>query len=130
MVWARGMFAPELLQRVGPERRGGGVGKKAARLREFSVARFQFRHGLAHALGIFDLEGDEAVTALAIGIADQGVEGGMIAREFWVAAAGGMFEEKLARGAGERWQQLDQIARRAFDGVPPGREQVERQGHA
>jgi hypothetical protein len=26
------MFAPELLQRVGPEGRGGGIGKEAARV--------------------------------------------------------------------------------------------------
>src|SRR3982074_1387509 len=59
----------------------------------------------------------------------QRVEGGVIAREFRIAAAGGMFEEELARGAGEGWQELDQIARRAFEWVPPGREQIERQGH-
>ena len=47
------MFALALLQRVGPERRGGGIGKEAARVREFGVTRFQFRHGLAHAFGIF-----------------------------------------------------------------------------
>jgi hypothetical protein len=41
-----------------------------------------------------------------------------------------MFEEELARRAGESRQQLDQIARGAFQCVPPGREQVERQGHA
>jgi hypothetical protein len=69
------MFAPELLQRVGPERRGGGIGKEAARVREFGVARFQFRHGLAHALGKFDLEGDEAVAALAIRIYRDGRAG-------------------------------------------------------
>ena len=104
------MFAPELLQRVGPERRGGGIGEEAACVREFVVARFQFRHGLAHALGIFDLEGDEAGAALAIGIADQGVEGGVVGRELRVAASGGMFEEKLRRVSGERWQQLTEIA--------------------
>ena len=119
------MFAPELLQGVGPERRGGGIGEEAARVREFGVARFQFRHGLAHALGIFDLEGDEAVAALAIRVADQRVEGRVVGREFRVAAAGRMFEEELARGAGEGRQQLDQIARRAFECVPPGREQIE-----
>ena len=41
-----------------------------------------------------------------------------------------MFEEKLARGAGESRQQLDQIARGAFECVPPGGEQIELQGHA
>jgi len=71
------------------------------------VARFQFRHGLAHALGVFDLEGDEAVAALAIGIADQRVKSGIVARVFRIAAAGGMFEEELMRGAGESRQQLD-----------------------
>ena len=76
------MFAPDLLQWAGPERRGGGIGEEAACLREFGVARFQFRHGLAHALGKFDLEGDEAVAALAIRVADQRVEGGIIARVF------------------------------------------------
>ena len=95
------MFAPELLQRVGPERRGGGVDIEVARVREFGVARLQFRQGLAHAFGIFDLEGDEAVAALAIGVADQRVERRVVARVFWVAAAGRMFEEELARGAGE-----------------------------
>src|SRR5580704_8226162 len=34
----------------------------------------------------------------------------MIGREFRIAAPGGMFEDKLARGAGESRQQLDQIA--------------------
>jgi hypothetical protein len=42
------------------------------------VARLQFRHGLAHAFGIFDLERDEAVVALAIGVADQRVEGRVV----------------------------------------------------
>jgi hypothetical protein len=74
------------------------------------VAGFQFRHGLAHALGIFDFKGDEAVAPLAIRVADQCVESRVVSREFWVAAAGGMFEEELARGAGEGRQQLDQIA--------------------
>jgi hypothetical protein len=64
-------------------------------LREFGVARFQFRHELAHALGIFDFEGDEAVPALAIRVADQRVEGSVVARVFRVAATGGMFEEEL-----------------------------------
>src|ERR1700730_1463547 len=41
-----------------------------------------------------------------------------------------MFEEKLARRGGERRQQLDQIARRAFEYVPPVGEEIERQGHA
>jgi hypothetical protein len=41
-----------------------------------------------------------------------------------------MFEEELARGAGESRQQFDQIARRAFECVPPRGEQIERQGHA
>jgi hypothetical protein len=95
------MFAPELLQRVGPQCRGGGIGKVAACFRKIVVARLQFRHGLAHALGLFDFEGDEAVPALAIGIADQGVEGGVIARELWVAPARRMFEEKLRRVSGE-----------------------------
>jgi hypothetical protein len=31
-----------------------------------------------------------------------------------------MFEKKLARDAGEGWQQLNQIARRAFECVPQG----------
>ena len=48
---------------------------------------------------------------------------------FRVAAARRMFEEELVRGAGEGWQQLDQIARGAFEGVPPGREQIERERH-
>ena len=74
------------------------VWKEVARVREFGVARLQFRHGLAHALGIFDLKGDEAVAAMDIRVADQRVEGRKIAREFRVAAAGGMFEEELARG--------------------------------
>jgi hypothetical protein len=87
------MFAPELLQRVGTESRGGGLGKEVARVRELVVARLQFRHGLAHALGIFDLEGDEAVPAMAIRVADQRVEGRVIGCEFWIAAAGRMFEE-------------------------------------
>jgi hypothetical protein len=81
------MFAPELLQRVGPESRGGGIGKEVAPFREFGVARFQFRHGLAHALGIFDFEGDEAVPPLEIRVAEQRVEGGKVAREFRIAAA-------------------------------------------
>jgi hypothetical protein len=42
---------------------------------------------------------------------------------------GRMFEEELARGAGESRQQLDQIARRAFESVPPGRQQIEGEGH-
>jgi hypothetical protein len=78
------------------------------------VARFQFRHGLAHVLGKFDLEGDEAVAALAIGVPDQRVEGRVVTRKLQVAAPGRMFEEELARGAGESRQQLDQIARGAF----------------
>ncbi len=41
-------------------------------------------------------------------------EGGKVGRKFRIAAAGGMFEEELARGAGEGRQQLDQIARGAF----------------
>jgi hypothetical protein len=49
---------------------------------------------------------------MAIRMADQRVEG---ARVFWVAAAGRMFEEELARGSGEGPQQLDQIARGAFE---------------
>jgi len=40
-----------------------------------------------------------------------------------------MFEEKLARGAGERRQQLDQIARGAFECVPPGGDQIEGERH-
>jgi hypothetical protein len=82
------MFAPELLWGIDPETRGGGIGKEAARVREFGVARFQFRHGLAHAFGKFDLEGDEAVPPMAIRVADQSVEGGKIGREFRIAAAG------------------------------------------
>ena len=122
------MFAPELLQRVGPE--GGGViGKEAARVREFGVARLQFRHGLTHAFGIFDFEGDEAVTAADIRITDQGVEGRVVARELRIAAAGGMLEEKLARGAGEGWQEFKEIARGAFERVPPGRQQIEGERH-
>jgi hypothetical protein len=39
----------------------------AACVREFSAARFQFRHALAHAFGIFDLEGDEAVATMDSG---------------------------------------------------------------
>jgi hypothetical protein len=58
----------------------------------------------SHAFEILDLKGDEAVAALGMRVADQGVEGGVIARIFWVAAAGGMFEEKLARRAGESRQ--------------------------
>src|ERR1700736_703425 len=86
------MFAPELLQRVGPERRGGGLGEEAACVREIGVAPFQIPHGLAHALGIFYLEGDETVTAMEIRVAEQRVEGGKVAREFQIAAAGRMFE--------------------------------------
>jgi hypothetical protein len=104
------MFPPELLQRVGPESRDGGSGQEAARVRELVVTRLQLRHGLARALGIFELEGDEAVPALDIGVANQGVEGGVVACEFWIAAPGRMFEEKLARGAGEGWQHLNQVA--------------------
>jgi hypothetical protein len=51
-------------------------------------------------------------------------------RKFRVTAAGRMFEKELARGAGESRQQLDQIARGAFEGVPPGREQIEGKRHA
>jgi hypothetical protein len=40
-----------------------------------------------------------------------------------------MFEEELMRGAGESRQQLDQIARRALECVPPGRQQIDGQGH-
>ncbi len=40
-----------------------------------------------------------------------------------------MFEEELARRAGEPWQQLDQIARRAFECVPPWGEKIEGKGH-
>jgi hypothetical protein len=43
----------------------------AACVREFGAARFQFRHGLVHAFGIFDLEGDEAVATMEIPVADQ-----------------------------------------------------------
>ena len=50
------------------------LAKEAARVRKFIVARFQFRHGLAHALRIFELEGDEAVAAMAIRVTDQGVK--------------------------------------------------------
>ena len=48
---------------------------------------------------------------MTIRIADHRVEGGVVAGELRVAAPGGMFEEELARGAGESRQQLDQIAR-------------------
>src|SRR5208283_6094162 len=37
------MFAPKLLQRVGPERRGGGIDKEAARVRELGEAWLLFR---------------------------------------------------------------------------------------
>jgi len=114
------MFAPELLQRAGPECHGGGIGEEAARGRELGVARFQFRHGLAHALRIFDLEGDEAVAAMAIRVTDQRVESRVVGREFWVAPSGRMFEVELARGAGEGWRQLDQIARGRSGACPQG----------
>jgi hypothetical protein len=41
----------------------------------------------------------------------------------------GGLEEELARGAGKGRQQLDQIARRAFERVPPGRKQIEGERH-
>ena len=113
----------------GQASRGGGIGEEAARFRELLVARLQFRHGLAHALGIFELEGDEAVAPLGMRVADQRVKGGVIPREFRIAPSGGMFEKKLARGAGESRQELDQMARRAFECVSPGREQIEGERH-
>jgi energy-coupling factor transporter ATP-binding protein EcfA2 len=123
------MFAPELLQRVSSERRGGGIDEEAACVREVVVAWFQFRHGLAHALGIFDLEGDEAVAAREIRVADQRVEGGVVAGEFRIAAAGRMFEKKLRGVSGERWQQLTEIAGSALGYLHPGRQQIEGEGH-
>ena len=123
------MFAPELLQRVGPEGRGGGIRKEAACVREFVVAWFQFWHRLAHAFGIFDFEGDEAVAALDIRIADQRVEGGIVGREFWVAASRGMFEKKLRSVSGERRQQFTEIARGAFECLHPGGQQIEGEWH-
>jgi hypothetical protein len=81
----RATSAFSLIEARGPESRGGGIGKEAARVREFDVARLQFRHGLPHGFGIFDFEGDEAVAALEIRVADQRVEGGVVAGEFRIA---------------------------------------------
>ncbi len=123
------MFAPELLQRVGPESRGGGIGKEAARFREFVVAWFKFRHRLTHAFGIFDFEGDEARAAREIRITDQRVEGRVVGREFWVASSRGVFEEKLRSVSGEGWKLLPEIAGCAVEGRLPRREQIEGERH-
>jgi hypothetical protein len=65
---------------------------------------------------------------MAIRVAEQRVEGGKVGREFRIAAAARMFEEELARGAGENRQQLDQIAPGAFERVPQGESRLNVKG--